>query len=181
MNTINWEQSKYWQIGCGTKHLNGWLNIDALPGPAVDAVFQLNNSKLIPSEKAEWIYWCHGPEHIYPDLLPGLLQDLCRALVPGGKLTIATIDFIGIWQNRFITAANGPHWLSALYGETNSTDPPEAAHRCVFIAETLTQLLSDAGFRSVCRLRPEEYPVILKLNDYATSCRLVTLHLEGIK
>jgi predicted SAM-dependent methyltransferase len=172
----------YWHLGCGTMRLAPlWLNIDAYPGPTVDMVFNLNNSSQLPSNTAKWIYWCHGPEHIYTDILPILLKDLYRALTPGGRLTIATTDLRGIYQNRFLTHANGSSWQSAMFGDTRSTVPVEDSHKQCFTLESLTWYLQTAGFKTVVPWTPEQYPDIMKLNDYATSCRLVTLHLEGVK
>ena len=167
-------------VGCGQKHLRGWLNLDGTLTPAADAVLDLYQMQHVPSGVASWIYWSHGPEHIHPDKLPGVLRELKRILVTGGRLTVATIDLRGIWENRFVSQKNGGAWNAALYGETDSTHHPFLAHRQAFTQETLLVLMARCEFRNVRRWALAEYPEINDLNDYARSCALVTCYGEGI-
>lgn len=167
-------------IGCGGKHLAGWLNVDGMMSPATDKLLDLYELDRVRGGGLEQIYWCHGPEHIFPNKLLDVLSNMRRLLRPNGALTVATIDFEKIYQNRFKTHKNGSAWNSALYGETDSHHHPFLAHRQCFTEESLTGILKEAGFVTVRAWRPEQYPCIHNLNDYATSCRLVTVHLEGL-
>lgn len=176
----DWAGAKL-HLGCGTHRLAGWVNADGAKTPATDVVANaFDLLRFIPKETLSWVYTSHVIEHIHPDRLPELLTLIRRALAPGGKLTIATIDFEKIYLNRFKTSNNGSAWNSALYGETNSTDHPYAAHRQCFTYDLLSAMLVQAGFPKVRTWQPEGYAEIAQLNDYAVSCRLVTCFAEGL-
>lgn len=183
-------------LGCGAHRLpRPWVNVDGLPSPAADFVLRFDEFlKQVPDGAFTSVYWSHGPEHVAPDLLPGVLHELRRILAPGGELLLAAPDLVGIYENRFLTQKNGSAWQAAMFGETNSTDHPYLAHRQVFTHETLTALVRGAGFRRGTRAvqtvleelepwdwRLEDYPEIFVLNDYARSCALVTTLVRGVK
>jgi len=167
-------------LGCGLKRLKGWVNVDGIRSPAVDVVAELEDLlTAIPRASLSRVYWSHGPEHVYPDRLPEILRKLRDRLQTSAPLTVATIDLEKIYRNSFLEPKNGSAWNAALYGETDSHHHPYLAHRQAFTDATLGGMLHDAGFTSVRQWQPEEYKEILMLNDYATSCRLVTTHMEG--
>ena len=176
-----WENAKL-HLGCGSHHLDGWVNADGLAGsPAVDRQLDILEPWPIPRPGVlARIYWSHGPEHIPPDLLTGVLVRCREALKPGGCLTVATIDLVGIFRHRFEQHDNGAAWNAALYGECGSQDHPFLAHRQCFTTETLTAQLRAAGFPVVRPWCTEQYPEIHALNDYARSCALVTCYAEGV-
>lgn len=183
MGGFRWPKSGKLHIGCGAKRLVGggeWVNADGLPTPAADVLLDLYQTRGVPSGVATQIYWSHGPEHIYPDKLDIVLRELRRILRPGGVLTLAAPDIEGIWQNRFVTETNGGAWNAAIFGECDSHHHPFLGHRQIFTVETLHAALMKAGFREARQWRPEQYPEIKALNDYATSCALVTAHVEGV-
>lgn len=179
---MTWNDPCRIHLGCGPHRLTGWVNVDgdvkAKPDVLLDIHTQLGE---IPDGIATHIYWSHGPEHIFPDMLADVIKQLRRVLKTEGWLTIATIDLEGIYHNRYKRPLNGSAWNSALYGETLSTDHPFAAHRQCFTVPLLRHFFQEWGFRSVRQWEPENYPEIQAINDYATSCRLVTAHVEGMK
>lgn len=177
---LTWKPGTKLHLGCGDKHLPGWMNVDGRQSPAADYVEDFSSLlRRLPPGVLSHVYWSHGPEHVPPDLLPGMLAGLRRAIAPGGKLTVATIDLMGIVDNRYKSQKNGPQWNLALFGQTSSADPLYFFHRQCFDEAMLGKLLRDAGFSTVRKWTPEEYPDILRLQDYATTCRLVSLHMEA--
>lgn len=169
-------------LGCGSHYLNGWLNVDGLPGTHADKVidfFELFEKLEAP--EFTHVYWSHGPEHIYPDKLIYLMSLIYTSLVPGGRLTIATIDFEGIYKNRFLEPNNGSAWNSALYGETESHHHPYLSHKQAFTQHTLKDVFRAAGFMMIRPWFLDDYPEIKELNDYARSCELVTCFVEGVR
>jgi hypothetical protein len=102
-----------------------------------------------------------------------------RALRPGGKLIVATIDLPGIWAHRYVSSKNGSAWNSALYGETNSTDHPFLSHKQAFDSGSLAALFKEAGFSDVKPWHLDAYPEIKTIRDYALTCALVTVFVEG--
>jgi glycosyltransferase involved in cell wall biosynthesis len=179
LDDVNWEGAKL-HLGCGTHRMQYWLNVDGLAGPAVDVVMDfVADLHRVPSRTVERIYWSHGPEHVHPDQLGAVLGQLRRILQPGGRLIVATIDFKGIYENRFVKPKNGAAWNSALYGETNSTDHPYLSHKQAFTAKTLANELESAGFANVKPWTLDQYPEIKSIRDYALTCELVTCFVEG--
>jgi hypothetical protein len=188
---MSW-QDAYLHLGCGTKRLPPpWVNSDAsqypvvegyqLPTP-VDAVLDIHKDlAAIPDSSLAWVYWSHGPEHIAPDLLPVVFKQLHRAMKYGGKLTLATTSIEGIYQNRYLTAADGPYWSCALFGETHSTADPYASHKQCFSGPSLWQYLKDAGFDGMQAWHPTNYPDIHALRDYSTTAILVSILMEGFR
>ncbi len=176
---VNWQGAKV-HLGCGTHRLQGWVNVDGLKTPATDVVLDFSSGlPFVPNGALQAIYWSHGPEHIHADLLPGLLRDLRRVLAKGGELIVAAPDFEGIYKHRFASNANGSAWLAAIYGECTSTDHPFLAHKQCFTAETMEQLLREAGFENVRSWAPSDYPEIARVRDYAVTCELVSCLMRG--
>jgi hypothetical protein len=186
-------------LGCGVHYLDGWQNVDGVAEPKstatvvngvvvpgcvgrTDALLDIHGGLWrLASEAYEQIYWCHGPEHIYPNKLPEVLRDLHRILTFGGKLTICTTDFGGIYTHRFLEQDDGCDYKSALFADTSSTAHSFDMHRNVFTFEELCELLAAAGFVRVRRWRPEEYTEIAALGDYSTTAAKVSCYAEGLK
>lgn len=176
---IPWKGARL-HLGCGSHRLPGWINVDGLLLPTTDVVMDFSSGvPAIPDESLQTVYWSHGPEHIHPDLLPAVLQDLHRALAPGGELIVAAPSFDGIAKHRFYGHLNGSAWLSALFGECASTDHPFLAHKQVFTHDSLRTLLEQAGFGSVTGWEPNDYGEIDRANDHAKTSRLVSVLLKG--
>ena len=51
-------------LGCGPTRLDGWLNCDLSPGPAVDCAFDLDQPWPFPDHAVEEIYASHVLEHL---------------------------------------------------------------------------------------------------------------------
>ena len=186
-------------LGCGTHYLDGWLNVDGVAAPTsapaiIDGVLVTDAvghpDMLLDIHGGLWqleaghyeqIYWCHGPEHIYPNKLPDVLRELHAALAPGGRLTICTTDFEQIYIHRYLEQDDGGDYKSALFADTRSAAHPFDMHRNVFSFEELCELLAGAGFARVRSWKPEEYPEIAAIKDYSTTARLVSVFAEGVK
>jgi predicted SAM-dependent methyltransferase len=175
-------------LGCGACYLEGWVNADGEANPVVegkvghpDLVLDMYDLDTLPTERFEWVYSSHVIEHLYPSKLPEVLRHLHRILVPGGKLTLATTDFEGIYLHRFLEPENGGFWEAALYGECDVNDHPMAAHRNCFSMEKLTDLLGGAGFIKMYPWTTSQYPEIDALEDYAKTCALVSVLIEAVK
>ena len=186
--TLNWSGAKL-HLGCGAKYLNGWINADGLPAPSVmgqtgkvDAVINVTRDLgLLPTETLAWVYTSHMIEHIAPDVLPEVLMHLYRSLRQGGKLTIATTDFEGIYKHRFASHENGDAWEVAIFGHADSTSPPIEMHRDCFSYSKLKRLLHAAGFETVRPWEYDEYPELKALNDFGYSNRMCSCLAEGIR
>lgn len=179
--SIQWQDGCL-HLGCGEHPIPGWVNVDGRPGAGVDLILDIQHDlDTLPSGVLRWAYTSHLVEHVCPDLLPGVLAHLYRALKPGGLLTVATISLEGIFHNAYEKGYSTHDWNSYLYGNANSNDNPFMAHRQCFTAPSLTALLNAAGFTTVRPWSLESYPDLYALNDCARSSYHVTLYLEGVK
>jgi predicted SAM-dependent methyltransferase len=168
-------------LGCGSHILLGWVNTDAQELPGVDVVLDLcSDLGHLPTNAVTQFYASHIIEHIAPDLLPGILRNLCRVLRPGGKLTLATTSLEGIFD-AYLAGYTPAQWNAYLFGDAKSTDSPLMAHRQTFTEDYLIDLLQVAGFDTTRTWGLKEYPEIAALNDCAGSSHHVTLYLEGVK
>ena len=175
-------------LGCGAHYLDGWVNTDGCAAPVIeghvgrpDAVLDMYELHRLPSAHFAHIYCSHVIEHLYPSRLHEALCHMYRALMPGGRLTLATTDIEGIYYHRYQEQDDGCFWEAAIFGACDEHDHPFDAHRNIFSEEKLMRHLVEAGFAKVRPWTPEQYPEILALNDYAVSCRKVSVLLEGVR
>lgn len=134
-------------IGCGDEAIEGWVNIDAAPYPAVDVVQDV--TKAIPFAECSLIFAEHFIEHLS-------LQDarkflaLCRtALAPEGvlRLTTPNLDWVhetqyrpAFWSGAEEAVADCLRLNRSFYGW---------GHRFLYNRDTLAGLLREAGFATV--------------------------------
>lgn len=180
--TIPWYGAKL-HLGSGAHPLSGWINADAVPALGTDVLLDLNQDGMaaVPDGSLMHVYSSHVIEHVYPDRLPAALRHIHRALLVGGRLTLATVSLEGIYQNAYLKGYSVAAWNAYLYGDTKSTDSPFMAHRQAFTEPYLTGMLKEAGFAAVRPWKLTEYPEFAALNDCAASSWHVTLYLEATK
>ncbi len=75
-------------LGCGTKYLPGFVNIDGNPFNKSDLWLDVRNGLPFPSNSVGSIYSTHMFEHFYPDELNLLLRECLRVLKPGGGVRL---------------------------------------------------------------------------------------------
>lgn len=165
-------------LGCSDKRLPPpWVNADGQAG--ADMVINFIDPWDIATGMVEWLYCCHAIEHVEFDTLPSMFLRWHRIMKPGGKITIATIDINGIYENRYKKGLRAASWNAAMYGDTWGLERPFAAHKCCFDEAVLSGLLTDSGFTNVRHWETAEYPEIAALIDCATRDRDVSLLLEA--
>src|ERR1035438_624686 len=105
----------YLNLGCGKRKLDGFINIDALPG----ADMQLDLTKPMPWGQGEiaGIYCEHFIEKMTQGQAIRMLHECRRILKPGGVIRIATPDLAQIvadYNNRYTHPENlrlGLDWI----------------------------------------------------------------------
>jgi predicted SAM-dependent methyltransferase len=168
-------------LGCGSKILTGWLNVDGLPGPGVDLVLDIERELGRLPDDIEMIYSSHVIEHIHPDKLADVMATLYARMASGGQILIVTTDILGIVNHRLLGHRNGDAWEAALFGEVRSTDHPMASHRNCFTQQKLNGILSRAGFYHIGPFSLADYPELWALHDYGRSDALVSCFSRGYK
>lgn len=140
---------KIWlNVGCGSKALPGFINVDIQQLPGVDEVADATKlSAKFGSNFANLIYSCHMLEHIDRREVINVLRDWYKVLVPGGILRLAVPDFEAItkWyrDTRDVDSVIG----LTVGGNKDAFDN----HKCLFDHTKLENMLEDAGFVAVRR------------------------------
>ncbi len=77
-------------VGCGRAIMAGWMNLDSMPLPGVDIIFDLESCATrripLPDDSADALLLSHVVEHIQ-GILP-MMQELHRVARPDAKMTI---------------------------------------------------------------------------------------------
>jgi predicted SAM-dependent methyltransferase len=139
-------------IGCGDIDAQGFINIDAKPGPHVHIVTtNLLRLIMIPENTADLIYMSHVLEHVSHREIVATLREMHRILKSSGILRISVPDFdkiihIYITNNKDVNAIEGP-----LMGGQNH---PFNYHYSVFNGARLEKKMLESGFREARSWNP---------------------------
>lgn len=147
-----------YNLGSGTLHWDGWINVDQQYHPGVDLVADIRNLTMVASESVDAVAAIHVLEHFYRWEVPSILQEWRRILKVGGKLIIEVPSLdkvfgyvLGCMKRKegiapFMT-------LHAFYGDPKHKDPG-MMHKWGYFVEELVNLIKAAEFRDVCHLAP---------------------------
>lgn len=134
-------------LGCGKRHIPGFVHIDAVDYPHVDHVATIDNLSFIPDDSVDLIYNCHVLEHFKRRDVLRVLKEWHRVLKPGGVLRTSVPDFAKLCEvyqreNKIELV------IGALFGRQ---DYLYNIHYNVFDFASLAQALEQAGFVNVRR------------------------------
>jgi ubiquinone/menaquinone biosynthesis C-methylase UbiE len=137
-------------LGCGRNRLPGFLNVDIVPGPAVDLVADSQRLPLLAGSVHE-IATFHMIEHLSRHDFIKALYEWNRVLAEGGRLAIECPDFDAVVREY----AAGKTWrLTNIFGlQRHEGD----FHRFGYTFETLAAALAAAGFGGIRREAPTDY------------------------
>jgi predicted SAM-dependent methyltransferase len=173
-------------IGCGSRYLPGWVNLDAARGDKIDVVWDLRRGLPFPAESCAAIFGEHVIEHIPKPDAELLLRECHRALQPGGTIRLSTPDagkflraYVGdrdfLADPRFADSAETPmdrvNMMMREYGQ----------HLWVYDSESLILLLRKTGFSSAAE---QSYGVSSHLRLQGIDCaerEFESLYVEAIK
>ena len=137
-------------IGCGKRHIPGFVNIDILDAPHVDHCCSVDALHAFATEEVSLIYASHVLEHFGRYEVEGVLREWHRVLVPGGILRMAVPDFaavVKLYEQEGLQ--DGKSGLVGLVcgGQRNEFD----FHKVIFDEPFLTNLLVNSGFSDIHR------------------------------
>ena len=171
-------------LGCGKRHIPGFIHIDAVDYPHVDHVCQIDRLPFLADHSVELIYACHVLEHFKRREVGLVLYEWFRVLKPGGILRLAVPDFAAIcavYQSRHDLA----EVIGLLFGRQ---DYLYNIHYTVYDYATLAHTLLETGFGKV---RPWDWKATEHsgVDDYSQAYlphmdkegTLMSLNLEAVK
>jgi trans-aconitate methyltransferase len=132
-------------LGCGTKHIDGYVNIDVRYLPGVDEV---NNIKFLRNYKpnsVDVIYACHVLEHFSRWEYKIVLTRWFELLKPGGVLRLAVPNFNSICS-YYTKTGDLNAIMGLLYG---GQDYDENYHYTTFDYPSVYNDLTQIGFSSI--------------------------------
>lgn len=81
-------------LGAGPRGRDGWVNVDAVPAPGVNCLYDCRRRLPFPDGSVRAIFCEHFFEHVdYTEEVPFFLAECRRVLAPGGVLRIVVPDF----------------------------------------------------------------------------------------
>lgn len=139
-------------LGCGTKYLPGFVNIDANPRQKLDLWLDVRCGLPFATGSVDSIYSTHMFEHFYPDELEKLLRECVRVLAPGGgvRLIVPSLRsaIVAYQQNRSDWFEDAfPRHFDSVGGRFSNFVFCDGQHRTAFDFSHLDEVLRKAGFR----------------------------------
>jgi predicted SAM-dependent methyltransferase len=146
--------SRHLHLGCGTKYLSGFVNIDGNLFNKIDVWLDVRNGLPFPSNSVDSIYSTHVFEHFYPDELKRLLGECVRVLKNGGGIRIVVPSL----ESAITAYAQGrsewfdnsfPRHFDSLGGRFSNFVFCDGQHRTAFDFSYIDEELREAGFSQV--------------------------------
>ncbi len=140
-------------LGCGNRHLDGFVNIDLLSGVA-DVLADRTCLTFIRSDTVSHILVEHMLEHLGRSQAQAALREWSRVLKPGGVLEIEVPDVIWCLENflaapaaeRYRVAYEDKGAIASIYGlQTN----PGQFHKFGYTPEHLSECVSACGLEVI--------------------------------
>lgn len=134
-------------LGCGDLELPGWINLDALPYPAVDRVVDLTRG--LPYTGVSHIFAEHFVEHLAPDESLALFRECRKALSEDGVLRLSTPNLDWVLETHY----RPDKWDASPAAVDECFALNKAfhgwGHKFLFNRQTLDAFLREAGFAEV--------------------------------
>ena len=142
-------------IGCGSKILAGFVNVDAASNYSkIQPDVACDISKELPFDagSVDEAHAYHVLEHFLPFEVAQVLTDWRRVLKPGGLLVLEMPCFDKIMRHFAHQMLDGKpvgdEWKRGLYGDTRYRDE-KMLHRWCYGVQELGDLLYEMGFEDV--------------------------------
>lgn len=159
-------------VGCASKRLNGYINIDSRQTEATDHVCDAGAITIAAPGSVAEIYSRHMLEHLDPNDALATLTHWHALLAPAGMLHVIVPDItfharqlLGL--ERSSLADQNLHAFAGFWGWRDEArgGSREDAHRWGYTEQSLMSLLIDIGFTDVQRLTegPDSEPWHLNL------------------
>jgi len=174
-------------LGCGPRHIPGFIHVDAQPAAHVDIVGPVERLP-VRDGSASLIYASHVLEHFGRYGYQDVLREWFRVLAPGGTLRLSVPDFAACaaiyYESGLVDGLSGLVGL-IVGGQRDNYD----FHKMIFDEPFLRRELQAVGFSGVRRWdwRATEHAMV---DDYSQAYiphlakengRLMSLNLEAVR
>lgn len=136
-------------LGCGDIHREDMLNVDVRQTSATDMVRDCARLDWVEPGSCDLVFSCAFLEHLFPRQVRFHLAGACQALKPDGRLVYLNIpDYekvAELYTNGMLSLSQATHWTLGDPGHQMSF-PLEQAHKGLYSAEHLADLVEQAGF-----------------------------------
>jgi FkbM family methyltransferase len=137
----------------GRLRKEGWTNLNALPGDAVDVLGDVRDLSGFQDGEFDMVYASHVMEHLsYMDVLSNVLSEIARITKPGGRFFVSVPDLktlVGLFSYAEATDDDRFRIMRMMYGgQIDAYD----FHFVGLWDSYLGTLLGRAGFRDVYRV-----------------------------
>lgn len=132
-------------VGCGDKHLEGYINIDIRYQPGVDQVNDIKFLRRYQSNSVEVIYACAVLEHFTRWEYKHVLKRWHEILIPGGVLRLSVPGFDKAVEH-YVKHRDLRVLIGMLYG---GQDYEQNFHHYIWDMQTLTDDLTEVGFEKI--------------------------------
>jgi hypothetical protein len=146
-------------VGCASKRLDGYINIDSRQTDATDHVCDASAITIVPAGSVSEIYSRHMLEHLDPNDALATLKHWYGLLAPSGILKVVVPDItfhaqqiLGLVQSTM--GDQNLHAMAGFWGWRDETrgGSKEDAHRWGYTEKSLVQILTDIGFTDIQRV-----------------------------
>ena len=134
-------------LGCGDKHIDGYVNIDIRPMESVDKVDNIKYLRSFKKDSVDVIYSASVLEHFIRWEYKNALRRWYDILKPGGILRVGVPDFESI-VNYYLEEKDLEAVMGLLYG---GQDYDQNFHYTCWDFNRLEKDLKEIGFRDICR------------------------------
>lgn len=165
-------------IGCGSRYLDGWTNIDIVKREAKREKYKgkqpdiIGDIRDIPLEdnSVDEAMAIHVIEHFYVWEVPNLLREWVRILKPGGKLIIEVPDLEKVVSYMAHGVKDKTLTFWPLYGNPESKDPL-MLHKWGYTMKSLGHILELVGLENIEREAAQfHYKEVRDMRMTATKC-----------
>lgn len=132
-------------LGCGKRHIPGFIHIDGLSYSHVDHVQPIDRLDEFADNSVELIYACHVVEHFKRNEVEGVLREWFRTIRPGGKIRLSVPDFNALAE-IYLKSGNIDLVIGPVCGRQ---DHQYNIHYNIFDFASMTRLLTKVGFVNI--------------------------------
>ena len=149
MNLQNSDNGVRLHLGCGKRHIPGFIHVDVADYPHIDHKHRIDSLPMFGDGSVELIYCCHAFEYFDRAEAQKVLKEWHRVLKEGGVLRLAVPDFDALVK-VYEKYGDLNKLLGPLYGRWEFPGGV-MYHKTVYTFDSMKAVLENNGFFNVRR------------------------------